>query len=255
MRYLVRIRLIAFQDWNPPSPALPGGHWGGRSDEDDDDGSPDSNINRYHPGIDVGPPRHSPTDPSPSGGSGSGGSANRYPGFGCGAVVLPPEDRAVGAGVASQVRSQSSGPVRSLVVGTIPCPVVAASSLGAGLGQDRRGNPRLVSPCEIPDVTSERAPATPAASAKAEDCAATFSDRWMPEAGQWDIAAELGCRTPVAAQEPSNHRLDPMEFEANMEAPIPGPIGMGERDLLSPDLGPLRLAQDEEYASLKVLFP
>ncbi|CAD6271194.1 unnamed protein product [Miscanthus lutarioriparius] len=50
LRYLVRIRLVAFQDWNTP-PVFPrGGDHGGGADKDD--GSDDSNHNRYHPGLD-----------------------------------------------------------------------------------------------------------------------------------------------------------------------------------------------------------
>lgn len=78
LRYLIRLRLIAFQDWSsPPGPRGDGGgengdnggnegdgphHGGGpltpeddysgRRDSDDDDESADSNCNRYHPGID-----------------------------------------------------------------------------------------------------------------------------------------------------------------------------------------------------------
>ena len=88
LRYLVRLRLVAFQDWNaPPASPADDGHGGGDADEDDgpsdgnfhhgvhdgcggpprgptpeddysggrdsdDDGSADNNFNRYHPRID-----------------------------------------------------------------------------------------------------------------------------------------------------------------------------------------------------------
>ena len=53
LRYLVRLRLVAFQDWSTPaaSPA-DNGHDDGDADED---GGPDGgNPNRFHPGIDDG---------------------------------------------------------------------------------------------------------------------------------------------------------------------------------------------------------
>lgn len=50
LRYLVRIRLVAFQDWNTPPQSPRGGDHGGGADEDDS--SDDSNHNRYHPSLD-----------------------------------------------------------------------------------------------------------------------------------------------------------------------------------------------------------
>ena len=51
--YLVRLRLVVLQDWNtPPASPTDDGHDGG--DADEDDGSCDSNFNRFHPGIDDG---------------------------------------------------------------------------------------------------------------------------------------------------------------------------------------------------------
>lgn len=46
--YLVRLRLVVFQDWNTPPASPDGGCNGGGADEDD--GSYDSSFNRYHPG-------------------------------------------------------------------------------------------------------------------------------------------------------------------------------------------------------------
>ena len=60
--YLVRLRLVAFQDWNmPPASPTDDGHDGG--DVDEDDGSGDSNFNRFHPRIDdgCGGPSRGPT--------------------------------------------------------------------------------------------------------------------------------------------------------------------------------------------------
>lgn len=76
--YLVRIRLVAFQDCYPPSPPLVAR---GPGHEDDDDGSPDSNINRYHPGLDDGPSHGSPTnfgEPSDDGEGSGDSNCNRF---------------------------------------------------------------------------------------------------------------------------------------------------------------------------------
>lgn len=72
LRYLVRLRIIEFQDWNtPPSSPDDEGGWG-RRDEDDD--SDDSNYNGYHPGLDDVPSRsrRAPTTTC-FGNSGNGG--------------------------------------------------------------------------------------------------------------------------------------------------------------------------------------
>jgi hypothetical protein len=61
---------------------------------DEDDGSPDSNINKYHPRIDDGPPRRSPTDfgglSEDDGGSGDSNSNRYHPGMDRCADSTPP---------------------------------------------------------------------------------------------------------------------------------------------------------------------
>jgi len=49
--YLVWIRLVAFQEKNLPS--LSSDMGGPGQDEDEDDGSPDININQFHLGLDA----------------------------------------------------------------------------------------------------------------------------------------------------------------------------------------------------------
>ena len=64
LRYLLRIRLVAYQDWGlAPSPPPPSPDQGGCDDVEDDDASPDSNINCYHPGL-----NRYPGSPSDDGG-------------------------------------------------------------------------------------------------------------------------------------------------------------------------------------------
>ena len=64
LRYLVRIRLVAYQDWGlAPSPPPLSLDQGGRDEDEDDDGSPDSNINCYHPAL-----NRYPDSPSDDGG-------------------------------------------------------------------------------------------------------------------------------------------------------------------------------------------
>ena len=57
LRYLVRIRLVAYQDWGLAPDQ------GGCDDVENDDASPDSNINCYHPSL-----NRYPGSPSDDGG-------------------------------------------------------------------------------------------------------------------------------------------------------------------------------------------
>jgi hypothetical protein len=108
------------------------------------------------------------------------------------------------------------GPLRSLVVGSVPCPVLGASLLGARSEYGGCGDARMGNSCEILDVLSERAPATPAC---AEGCIVTFSDRWQPEGDLGDQSVDSKARTPVPG--PCAPRVDPMEWEAELGACTP----------------------------------
>lgn len=99
--YLVRVRIIEFQDWNTP-PSSPDDDGGGAKDDDD---SGDNHYNGSHPSIDDAPSRssHAPRMTRfANAGNGDGGG----PAFGRG-----------------------SGPIfrtgRSIMVGTIACPLHA----------------------------------------------------------------------------------------------------------------------------------
>lgn len=122
--YLVRLRVVAFEDWNPP-PASPGrggydgdgdgagpgdgsgnshldsgapnddDFFGGRLD-DEEDGSGDSNYNHYHPGLD-----HCGGDGIPV--DASGATVEEVPG---GPVLV-----------------DDGGPTRAVTIGSVPCPL------------------------------------------------------------------------------------------------------------------------------------
>lgn len=96
LRYLVRLRLIEFQDWHTPPPSLDNGmDFGG---EDSDSG--DSNFNGYHPGF---------------GGGGGGGSRSSTFRFG-GA-----DEPRLGHGSGPAFRALESR--RAIVVGDVTCPI------------------------------------------------------------------------------------------------------------------------------------
>jgi hypothetical protein len=141
------------------------------------------------------------------------------------------------------------GPLRSLVVGSVPCPVLGASLLGARSEYGGCGDARMGNSCEILDVLSERAPATPAC---AEGCIVTFSDRWQPEGDLGDQSVDSKARTPVPG--PCAPRVDPMEWEAELGACTPRQERRGERDVPSPDLGPWCSAHEDDVASLRALI-
>lgn len=58
LRYLMRLRIVEYQDWNTPSASSDDGDHVGGAAADDDSG--DSNYNRYHPGLDDGRSRRDP---------------------------------------------------------------------------------------------------------------------------------------------------------------------------------------------------
>lgn len=59
LRYLVRCRVVEFQDWLVTRHTSDDDNGYGRPNDDDDDDSGDSNHNRYHPCLDRGGPRSS----------------------------------------------------------------------------------------------------------------------------------------------------------------------------------------------------
>lgn len=59
LRYLVRCRVVEFQDWSVTRHTSDDDDGHGRPDDDDEDDSGDSNHNRYHPGLDYGGHRSS----------------------------------------------------------------------------------------------------------------------------------------------------------------------------------------------------
>jgi len=59
LRYLVRCRVVKFQDWSVTRHTSDDDDGHGRADDDDEGDSGDSNHNRHHPGLDCGGRRSS----------------------------------------------------------------------------------------------------------------------------------------------------------------------------------------------------
>lgn len=226
LRYLARIRVIAFHDRSLPPPA---------PDYDYGDGdSPDCNIDRYHPGLDRQPPA-SPADShgndGPCGGSHLhhrhlelelAGAAGHFPADVAGlAMVVRPST------VGRTMTLRHARQLSSLVVGSIPCPLASDQQLPGGT----RGDVGVARGGEIPDVTSTADPATSGATAHAERALTTFSDGCLLQTAPKS--------TPHAAPLPL--RVDPMELEAELGMWFPARSCQAPpADWRSPDLGPRR---------------
>lgn len=182
-----------FQDWTP---APPSPDYGGPGPEDNDDiGTPDSNINRYDPGLDDRP-RGSPTDgddgPSEDGsGSGDNNHSRFHPGFDCCHGAGSPLAHAAAPRTADEAGGHAVAPaagtaptlLKSLLVGSVPCPLRESGLLVSGPGEPPCGASREAVWSEIPDVPSGSDPASARTPVRAESCLANFSDRWVPEHG------------------------------------------------------------------------
>lgn len=99
LRYLVRLRLIEFQDWHTPPPSDDDEFYDGNNDNDD---SGDNNFNGYHPDI----------------GGGGGGARPRTTQFANG------DEPRLGLGSGPAFRAH--GTRFDILVGTVACPVVSA---------------------------------------------------------------------------------------------------------------------------------
>lgn len=121
LRYLVRIRIIEFQDWHTPPPSSDEEFYGANDDEDTDD----SNYNGFHPGF----------------GGGGRGAQPQTTGF------AGPEELHLGPGYGPSFWARETR--RSVLVGAVQCPVksarVATSYCGAS-GFGATPGTRVVSP-------------------------------------------------------------------------------------------------------------
>jgi hypothetical protein len=102
LRYLVRLRIVEFQDWHTPPPSSDDELGYGNDDSDDDSG--DSNYNGYHPGFVA------------SGGAGARPRTSRFAG---------PDEPRLGPGHGPSFRARESR--QPIVVGDFCCPVVSPS--------------------------------------------------------------------------------------------------------------------------------
>lgn len=107
LRYLVRCRVVEFQDWSVTRHTSDDDDGHGRPDDDDEDDSGDSNHNCHHPGLDYGGRRLS-----------WGPKSVRLAGAGDDAPSL-------GNGRGPTFRSR-----RTILVGSFACPVVTSHAIG-----------------------------------------------------------------------------------------------------------------------------
>jgi hypothetical protein len=131
-------------------------------------------------------------------------------------------------------------PLKSLVVGSISCPL-----LGSYFGSGVRGALGVVSCGEIPEVTSGPSLASERSAAGAE----SWDDRW-----QLRHAPELAVEVDLSAHSPWAGRVDPMELEAELGAVTPSRMLSPWIDMCSPELGPRRSAQDAGPRFLRSLI-
>lgn len=136
LRYLVRCRVVEFQDWSITRHTSNDDDGHGRADNDDDGDSGDSNHNHYHPGLNNG---------------------------GCRLSWGPKSVRLAAAGDDAPSLSNGRGPTfrsrRTVLVGSFACPVIESRAIGCQAAVQCAGTRAVAAP-EFPAESGQAVKST-----------------------------------------------------------------------------------------------